>query len=92
MIAILLLLLGVVWLSFIPRAWRALFRMARTKRTSYALLWIPRKIDGENNRFEFLLITSVSSMVCLLHTIIGLCLVYLGAINLDWMSVVAPSP
>jgi len=82
MIAVLLLLMGVVWLFFVPQAWGALFRMVGTKRTSYALLWIPRTIDAEKNRFEFLLVTAVSSVMCLLHTCIGLFLVYLGAQNL----------
>lgn len=82
MLAVFFLIIGAVWLFFIPQAWKALFRLIKARKTSYNLLWMPRELDWEKNSFEFLCVTTASSLICLLHTFIGLFLVYLGVVSL----------
>jgi hypothetical protein len=82
MFAISFLLLGIIWIVFLPKAWISLVAQIRSEHTSYWLLFISRKITLHESPIEFTLVNTAFVALLILHTFIGGFLIYIGISNI----------
>lgn len=81
LIASILILIGIIWVVRLPSAWRKLIRSIKNKEIITHPVFNLRTVSFEENAFAYIFSQSMSVIILLSATIVGVSLIYLGISN-----------